>query len=100
MILRDRIDIVNTDGSVVRAGVPAYVGNATAMGIDTPRTPYGDITELRAIVGPELDGVVADQVHRIRWRGTLYTVPYPAVPRMRRGRLHHVSIPLSRITGA
>ena len=95
---KDRIDIVRVDtGTVVYSALPAYVGNATSDALTVTTAPYADVTQLRALIPGYVTGV-ADQTHRIIWRGASYSIPVPILPRMRRGRVDHYTVAMVRVT--
>lgn len=98
MMFHDVIDITLPDGTVVHANVPAYVGNAASVDASEQGAPYGDITTLRALIPPAYSDI-RDQFHKVLWRGVSYAIPVPPLPRMKRGRVHHITVPMSLVTG-
>ena len=95
----DRVDIMAQDGkTVAHADVPAIVGTATSVEADALGAPYGSLTTLRALVPPEYEALVS-VTNRVRWRGTVYSIPSAPVPRMRRDRVHHLTVPLELSAG-
>lgn len=97
MRLRDRLDvIVSPDGALVRENVPAWVGYQSTALMQDARLQTTEV--LRAIVKPALADVIVAGTHAIRWRGTAYPVVGVMV-RMKRGRPHHVTLELERVSG-
>lgn len=80
---------------VVVTELPAQVSYATVANVTTDGR-NALIEELRAIVEPyPFDPLV----HRLRWRGQMYTTDGPPMVRRRNGEDHHLTIPLRLVTG-
>lgn len=78
--------------------VPAHVYTLSGANPREPDRPFLMVSSLRAIVGPlprELDPAY----DRVDHHGTEYRIDGPAMGRYRRGRLHHWTMNLERITG-
>lgn len=93
--LRDRIDIVErTTSAVIAAGVPAYVGTATAALTTASSGPGIQFeTGLKAIIAPR---DFNPALNAIRWRGDLYLADGAPMVHRRGPRDHHVTIPIRR----
>ena len=79
--------------------VPAHVYTVSGSNPTEPNRPGLIVDVLRVIIGPDapraVDPVNDDVIHR----GTTYRIGGPPMGRYRRGRLHHWTINLERITG-
>lgn len=79
--------------------VPAHVYTLSGSNPAEPNRLDMLVHVLRAIIGPDapraVDPVNDDVIHQ----GTAYRVDGPPMGRYRRGRLHHWTINLERITG-
>ncbi len=78
--------------------VPAHVYTLSGENPREPDRPYLMVSVLRAIVGP-LPREVEPSQDRLVHHGTEYRIDGPPMGRYRRGRLHHWTINLERITG-
>lgn len=96
MMFHDAITIVDAVDTVVYAYIPAYVGSAASAEAGRPEAPTADLVTLRALIPPAYAGLIVDDAHRVVWRGHTYTIPSPPLPRMKRGQVHHVTVPMSR----
>ena len=79
--------------------VPAHVYTVSGSNPTEPNRPGLIVDVLRVIIGPDapraVDPVNDDVIHK----GTAYRIGGPPMGRYRRGRLHHWTINLERITG-
>lgn len=99
--LRDSITIRSSltgTGRPADMTVPAHVYTLSSANPRDSQRLYIEVTTLRAIVGP-LPRPVDSSNDRVVHRGTEYKMDGPPLGRYRRGRLHHWTINLERITG-
>lgn len=96
-ILHDAITIVRSqqpeDEGVT---VPASV-YFTTTGVSATSGSLFATEQLRAIVRT-LPRDLTPTADAVFWRGTRYTLDGAPMPRMKRGRVHHYTIPLQRTT--
>lgn len=100
MILRDRVDVLDVHGNVVRSDVPAYVGSIRTMAGDGYTEPIGTKEDMTCILPadveiPDRNGVTD---YQIRWRGRDYHISQPPMIRRQHGRDHHQTLGLNRFS--
>lgn len=90
-------DTVTLTSSGTSMDVPAHV-YYTSTGVDVGSGNVYATEQLRAIVPrlPELP--MTPTTSSVTWRGDQYSLAGPPMVRMRRGRVHHYTIPLQRTT--
>lgn len=95
--LHDQVTITRAGGTEAEGTpVPAMVYfTTTALAAGTGSLYATE--EARAIV-TTLPWSVSPSNTSVYWQGRRYTLSGPPMPRMRRGRLHHYTLPLQRTT--
>lgn len=96
MMLHDRVNIVNkaTPSIMVREDVPAQVGNTATSATVDKGVVY---IERAQVVLPGSAPFHPDE-HAIIHDGRTYTANGDVLRRYRRGKLHHITVPVQRIT--
>lgn len=79
--------------------VPAHVYTVSGSNPAEPNRPGLMVHVLRAIIGPGAPRAVEPANDDVIHDGTAYRVDGPPMGRYRRGRLHHWTINLERVTG-
>lgn len=79
--------------------VPAHVYTVSGSNPTEPNRPGLMVHVLRAIIGPDAPRAVEPANDDVIHDGTTYRVDGPPMGRHRRGRLHHWTINLERVTG-
>lgn len=100
MILRDRVDVLDVHGNVVRSDVPAYVGAVRTVSGNGFTDSFQTIEETTCLLPadveiPERNGVTDIQ---IRWRGDTFKIDKPPRIRRQHDRDHHQTLGLKRVS--
>ena len=98
MRLRDKIDVIDSNGAIVADDVPAYVGRPSAESLAVLGMPDADMRTLVALVAAESVPELDDLAHRIVWRGNRYSILTPPALHMRGSKPHHYTVALTRVT--
>ena len=99
--LHDTITITSTltgSGRPEDMTVRAHVYTLSGENPAEPNRPYLMVSQLRAMVAP-LPREVDPAYDRVVHHGTTYKIDGPPMGRYRRGKVHHWTINLERITG-
>lgn len=100
MILGDQVTVQATTGTAQpgQFDTSAYVYWASSVEHVTELAGVQAVTTLRAILPAQLPRELSTSTDRILWRGDSYRIIGEPMARMRRGRVHHWTINLERIS--
>lgn len=98
MMLNDVVNIVTkaAPGNVERALVPAHFGHTATLRTVDRGTIY--VERAQVVLGAGMVDQLDPAVHAIEHRGVVWTIDGQPLVRMVRGRVHHITVPLTRST--